>query len=152
MIKKVSFFLWRYLPMPGFLRFLILWVVNPKYLVTVDALIFNQAKECLLFHHPYRQDFKWGLPGGYLKRGEHPEAAIQREINEESGMDIHNQRLLDIDMPDTYPRMSLIYQAELKGEFNFTPSVEVSEARFFHPKNLPPLFPNQVDIIKKYTR
>lgn len=138
--------------MPDFLRFVILWVANPKYLVAVDAVILNKDKDCLLFHHPYRQKFQWGFPGGYLKRGEHPKDAIRREILEESGLEVNVLRLLDIDMPDHYPRMSLVYLAELKGELDFAPSVEVSEARFFSRDNLPPLFPNQVAIIEKYTR
>lgn len=150
MFDKLKFYLWRVLPLPESLRFLIMWVVNPKFLVAVDALIFNNDGACLLFHHPYRQEFQWGLPGGYIKRGEHPEDAIKREIAEESGLELHVIRLLDVHMADDYPRISLAYLAELKGDFTFTPSVEVSEAKFFMPHHLPPLFPEQIEVIQKH--
>lgn len=152
MIKALKYWLWRVLPLPDFVRGIILWITNPKYLLAVDALILDSEKRCLLFNHPYRKDFTWGLPGGYLKKGEHPEAAIKREILEESDLEINVIRLLDIDPSPDFPRMSLIYLAALTGEQEFTPSVEVAEARFFTLDNLPELFPNQKDIIQKYSQ
>lgn len=152
MIKAFQYWLWRVLPLPDFVRSLILWIANPKYLVAVDALVLDANKACLLFNHPYRQDFTWGLPGGYLKKGEHPEDAIRREIFEEAGLDIHIIRLLDIDLSADFPRISLIYLAELHGELAFSPSAEVTEARFFPADNLPKLFPNQKAIIQKHCK
>ena len=41
MINAFLFWLWRVLPFPGFIREGIIWFLNPKYLVAVDALIVN---------------------------------------------------------------------------------------------------------------
>lgn len=152
MIKAIQYWLWRVLPMPDFVRFFILWIANPKFLIAVDALILNTDNACLLFNHTYRQGYSWGLPGGYLKRREHPEAALKREIFEESGFDVHIIKLLDIDMSEDVPRIALIYLGELEKISTFSPSIEVKEARFFGVDNLPDMFPNQKAIIEKYCR
>ncbi|NLN70129.1 MAG: NUDIX hydrolase [Chloroflexi bacterium] len=150
MINAFLFWLWRVLPFPGFIREGIIWFLNPKYLVAVDALIVNDDNACLLFNHPYRQKYTWGLPGGYLKRGEHPENAIKREVFEESGLDIHVIRLIDVDMKESHPRITLVYSEEIVGELKFTPSPEVSEISYFPIDQLPGLFPNQRALIHKH--
>ncbi|HOM67172.1 MAG: NUDIX hydrolase [Brevefilum fermentans] len=152
MNKAVLFWLWKVLPLPKFVRAAMVWIGNPKFLVSVDALIFNAENACLLFNHPYRQDYTWGLPGGYLKRGEHPQSAIQREVFEESGLEIQVIKLLDTTMSEKHRRITLIYLAEIVGEVKFTPSVEVSEFGFFPADHLPDLFPNQKALIQKYSR
>lgn len=39
---------------------------------------------------------KWNLPGGKVQRGESPEAAVRREVREETGVDIGTPELLGI--------------------------------------------------------
>lgn len=64
---------------------------------------------------------KWTLPGGGLEFGEHPEAAVVREVREETGYDVRVKRLLEI-QSDVYenPRGALhairfVYAAEIVG-------------------------------------
>jgi ADP-ribose pyrophosphatase YjhB (NUDIX family) len=89
LIKSLLFRLWRVLPLPFFLRSGLIWLLTPKYLIGVDALIVNEENECLLFKHSYRKEYPWGLPSGYLHKREHPLEAIKREIFEESGYVVH---------------------------------------------------------------
>jgi ADP-ribose pyrophosphatase YjhB (NUDIX family) len=57
---------------------------------TVGALILN-AREELLLIRTHKWSHRWGIPGGKIKRGETCEAALIREITEETSL-----RLRDI--------------------------------------------------------
>ncbi|MBE7494056.1 MAG: NUDIX domain-containing protein [Verrucomicrobiaceae bacterium] len=58
---------------------------------TVGALILNHHDELLLIR-THKWSHRWGIPGGKIKRGETCEAALIREIEEETGL-----RLRDIE-------------------------------------------------------
>lgn len=111
-------------------------------------MIFNEAGEVLLFHHTYRRDYEWGLPGGWMKRGEVPEEALARELLEETGFQIEVIRVLGVDADKVYARMDLVFEARLTGG-EFRASEEVSEVGFFAMDALPKLLPRQVAFIQK---
>ncbi|HXE42725.1 MAG TPA: NUDIX domain-containing protein, partial [Candidatus Baltobacteraceae bacterium] len=54
---------------------------------TVGALIFNSKNEALMIR-THKWSNKWGIPGGKIKWGESSEAALRREILEETGLKI----------------------------------------------------------------
>ncbi len=56
-------------------------------LATVGALIFNAQNEVLMIR-THKWSGKWGIPGGKIKRGEQAEAALRREILEETGLTV----------------------------------------------------------------
>jgi phosphoglycolate phosphatase len=56
-------------------------------LATVGALIFNGAGEVLMIR-THKWSGLWGIPGGKIKWGETSEAALRREILEETGLKI----------------------------------------------------------------
>ena len=56
-------------------------------LATVGALIFNGAGEVLMIR-THKWSNLWGIPGGKIKWGEPSEAALRREIEEETGLDV----------------------------------------------------------------
>jgi ADP-ribose pyrophosphatase YjhB (NUDIX family) len=55
--------------------------------VTVGALIFNDAGKVLMIH-THKWSNLWGIPGGKIKWGEPSEAALRREIKEETGLNV----------------------------------------------------------------
>lgn len=77
---------------------LMLWLVvrllAPKNRVGAVGVIFNDAGEILLVEHVFRPDFAWGLPGGWVERGEDPADAVRREIQEELNLTITVKKLL----------------------------------------------------------
>lgn len=60
-------------------------------LVTVGALIFNDADEVLMVQ-THKWSNLWGIPGGKVKWGEPSEEALHREIREETAMAVTNVR------------------------------------------------------------
>jgi ADP-ribose pyrophosphatase YjhB (NUDIX family) len=58
-------------------------------LATVGALIFNHRGEVLMIQ-THKWSGKWGIPGGKIKYGETSEAALRREILEETNLKIKN--------------------------------------------------------------
>jgi len=56
-------------------------------LATVGGLIFNRAGEVLMIR-THKWSNLWGIPGGKIKWGETSEAALRREILEETGLKI----------------------------------------------------------------
>ncbi len=56
-------------------------------LATVGALIFNQCDEMLLIR-THKWSNLWGIPGGKIKWGETSEAALRREIREETALKV----------------------------------------------------------------
>ncbi len=149
-MKRFLLWLWREMPVPFALRYIFLWLFNPKFLVGVDALIVKDDNEVLLFKHSYRKGIPWGLPSGWLKKGEDPIRAIQREIFEESGFRVRILRPLLVEKSKKFSRIDVVYLGELKGEDAFVPSEEVCDARFFPIEGLPMIIINQERIIKDY--
>lgn len=60
---------------------------------TVGALIYNSAGEVLLVR-THKWSELWGIPGGKIKWGEACEAALRREIKEETNLDIADIELV----------------------------------------------------------
>lgn len=58
-------------------------------IVTVGALIFNDADNVLMIRTQKWSDL-WGIPGGKVKFGETQIAALQRELKEETNLDIED--------------------------------------------------------------
>ncbi len=56
---------------------------------TVGALIFNPAREVLMIR-THKWSNLWGIPGGKIKYGETSEAALRREIMEETALEVRN--------------------------------------------------------------
>ena len=127
---------WEQLPLPGWLRTAFLWTVLPKFLVGAVAVIFDKQGRILLFRHTYRSEYPWGLPGGWLKRGEHAHEAIEREILEESGYQVHALRSVVIGGDRKLHRLDLYFECELING-TFLPSAEVCDAAFFDLDHLP---------------
>ena len=57
-------------------------------ITTVGALIFNSKKEVLMLR-THKWSNKWGIPGGKIKWGETSEAALSREIKEETNLNVN---------------------------------------------------------------
>lgn len=66
----------------------------PQHHVGAVGVIFNNAGQVLLVEHVFRPYYPWGLPGGWVERGEDPADTVQREIEEELQLQVEVKRLV----------------------------------------------------------
>lgn len=137
--------LWKALHLPKGLQLLVMRFFQDQFLVGVTGVIFNEKNEILLFEHSYRLH-AWSLPGGYLKAGEHPREALEREIKEESNLVVSVDKSLKTRTDRDVARLDMCYIGVFIGG-EFKPSHEVSAYGFFAQDKLPLLRKNQVFLI-----
>lgn len=82
--------------MPRAVRRGVIFLTQDRFTVSVAAVITNPAGEVLLLDHRIRPGSGWGLPGGFLEKGEQPEAGLRREIKEETGLELAEADLLSV--------------------------------------------------------
>lgn len=129
--------------LPGWAYWRILWLANQKFLVGAVAVIRDEDGRVLLFRHTFRPPgMEWGLPGGWIQRGESIEQGLEREIYEESRLVVQIDGPVSVRAARRVARLDVIFSGHPLGG-TFTPSNEVSEARYFGPDDLPPLIPDQ---------
>lgn len=66
----------------------------PRHYVGAVGVVFNEAGQVLVMEHVFRSHFPWGLPGGWLERGEDPAEAVRREFEEELALRVEVRQLL----------------------------------------------------------
>jgi len=144
-VKTLLAKLWQALHLSKGLQLLVMRFFQDQFLVGITGIIFNNKSEILLFKHTYRTH-AWSLPGGYLKSGEHPREALEREIKEESGLVVSVDQSLKTRTDRDNARLDMCYTGILIGG-DFKPSHEVSEYGFFAQDKFPLLRENQVFLI-----
>ena len=145
MIKRILLKIWRVLPI--WLQIVLSRVIRPLFQVFAVAVILDEGKNILLVKSTYQRFHPWGLPGGSLEYGEHPEEAVVREVWEETGLRICIEKLLLVKSwrPD---RVGMYYLCRVTGG-TFYPSDEVSEFAYFSLDNLPDVRPWDRDMLRK---
>lgn len=144
-MKSIFAKFWKFLNLPTDLQLFIMRFFQNQFLIGVTGVIFNEKNEVLLFKHTYRAH-SWSLPGGYMKAGEHPAEALEREIKEESSFVVSADQLLKTRTDREGSRLDMCYIGVYIGG-EFTPTKEVSEYGFFSKDTMPLLRSNQVFLI-----
>jgi len=144
-VKTLLAKIWKVLRLSKGLQLRVMRFFQAQFLVGVTGIIFNNQNEILLFKHTYRSH-AWSLPGGYLKSGEHPREALEREIKEESGLVVSVDEPLKTRTDRDTARLDMCYVGVLIGG-DFKPTHEVSEYGFFTQDKLPLLRKNQLLLI-----
>lgn len=89
-----------------------------------------------------RDTGEWSLPGGIIDWGEQVSATAQRELWEETGLELTKiRRLVGVySARDRDPRLhsiSILVEAEVEGNFRLNNNLEVLEVKAFPPEKLP---------------
>lgn len=151
MFRKLLLHLWRVVPFSRKLRYRFLYTINQKFIIGVGVIVADEKDRVLLFKHSYRAQYPWGLPTGWLKRGESPAQAVEREVYEESGFRVKVLKPFEVGHGvQDVPNVHIVFTGELVEARTFVGSPEVVEARLFHKDELPKLIPSQQRMIEQY--
>ena len=125
---------WRRLPVR--LRRWSMRLAHTRFTVTAGAIIFNQAGEILLLKHRFRAGSGWGLPGGFLERGEQPIDALRRELREELDLEIQDIEIFTARSFRKPKQVEILFRGSAEGPI--TPrTMEVERAEWFSLDALP---------------
>jgi ADP-ribose pyrophosphatase YjhB (NUDIX family) len=110
--------------------------LTPRHRVGVNLVPLDAEGRVLLLKHVFHPFVPWGLPGGWLSRGEDPEACVLRELGEETGL---GGRLgpLVLAASKPYPRHLVLVYAGYVTPGAFSLSSEIIEAGWFGRDTLP---------------
>jgi len=139
--------IWRALHLPKSIQLFIMRIFEDQFLIGVTGIILNDKNEILLFKYSYRQT-EWGLPGGYIKAKEHPQEALEREIEEESGFVVSVDEELKIRTDREQARVDICFVGKFMGG-DFKKSSEVVDAKFFAFNDLPILSKQRLFLIEQ---
>lgn len=144
-IAPLAASIWRVAP--NWLRGAVTWMINGKVLVGVSGALLNDENQVLLLRHRFHNTRIWGLPGGWLSRGETVYDCWRREVREELALELSVEAILCHRAFRHTLEFNLLGRIR-GGELRIDP-VEILEARFFSADDLPPMEPHVAKIIRK---
>ena len=106
--------------------------------VGVVGVITDDEGRILLVEHIFHPKHPWGLPGGWMERGEGPEETLKRELVEEIGLQVTIRRPLLVRRKNGYEHLDMAFLCEPQGEVHEV-SAELLRFQWFRPDELPPL-------------
>ena len=124
-------------------------LTHARFTATAGAVMFDEGGRVLLLKHRFRPGAGWGLPGGFLQAGEQPEAAIRRELLEETGLEPETVELFKVRVFKKPKQIEVVFHCKARGGGG-PKSVEVTDIGWFECDRLPPGLPqDQQQLIRQ---
>jgi 8-oxo-dGTP diphosphatase len=111
-------------------------LTHTRFTVTAGAIIFNDQKQVLLLKHRFRAGSGWGLPGGFLERGEQPIEALRRELREEIGLEVEDVEVFATRSFKKPKQVEVLFRARANANVKSL-TMEVERAEWFSLDSLP---------------
>ena len=126
----------------------VMTVSHPRFSVTAGAIITDERGRVLLLKHRFRPGSGWGIPGGYINKGEQAEQALRRELREEAGLELKDVKLFAARTFKRPQQVEIIFLCRAAGEpqqLNY----EIEKAEWFVFADLPKLPTDQIELLKQ---
>ena len=111
-------------------------LTHTRFTVTAGAVIFNDQRQVLLLKHRFRTGSGWGLPGGFLERGEQPIEALRRELREEIGLEVDDVEVFAARSFSKPKQVEVLFRARANADVKPL-TIEVEHAEWFALNSLP---------------
>lgn len=127
-----------------------IYFTDPK--VGVGVLVIEEGKVLLVRRTMKPERGKWSIPAGFLDRDEDPELVAVREAQEETGLHVEIEDLVDVyynpPSPEGGASVFILYRARLLGG-ELKAGDDADAAGFFSPDELPDIaFDSTFDAIR----
>ena len=109
-----------------------------KHTIGVVGVVLNAEGKVLLVEHVFHPKHPWGLPGGWMERGETPAFGLAREIREETGIVVEVERPLLIEKGFLPGHLDIVYLCDAKNDVQAL-SPELLDYRWVALDSLPSL-------------
>jgi 8-oxo-dGTP diphosphatase len=134
MFKRMLGALWRLAPKS--VRRWSVRLIEPRFTVTAGAVVVDDEGRVLLLEHRFRAGSGWGIPGGFIERGEQPEEALRRELREEVGLELEHAEIAFLRTLKRPAQIEIIFRCRARG-LTGRKNVEIKSADWFALGQLP---------------
>jgi mutator protein MutT len=111
-------------------------LAHTRFTVTAGAVIFNDKGEVLLLKHRFRAGSGWGLPGGFMEKGEQPIDALRRELREEIDLEVEDVEVFAARAFKKPKQVEVLFRARANAQVK-SQTIEVERAEWFALDSLP---------------
>ncbi|HEX8651602.1 MAG TPA: NUDIX domain-containing protein [Pyrinomonadaceae bacterium] len=134
MLRRVLAALWRIAPKK--MRRWSVRLVEPRFTVSAGGVVLDEEGRVLLLEHVYRAGNGWGVPGGFVERGEQPDDALRRELREEVGLELDSVEVAFVRLLKRSSHLEIIFRCRAQGHAD-PRSREIKSASWFALDALP---------------
>ncbi|HLM56844.1 MAG TPA: NUDIX hydrolase [Pyrinomonadaceae bacterium] len=137
MLKRLLAGAWK--GSPRFLRRAGVWLTQPRFTVTAGVVVSDERGRVLLLRHTLRGGSGWGIPGGFIGKGEQPDEAVRREVREETRLELEEVELAFVRTLRHAQQVECIFRGRMRAASigRQESSFEVERAEWFERARLP---------------
>src|SRR5919205_421240 len=137
MLKRLLARVWR--GSPRVVKRAGVWLTQPRFAVTAGAVVTDEQGRVLLLRHVLRKGSGWGVPGGFLAKGEQPEEAVRRELREETGLELDSAELAFVRTLCHVRQVEIIFRCGMRAAAleGLAKGFEIDRAGWFARDRLP---------------
>ncbi len=117
----------------------LLWRLGGRGPISGARIVILSDKGVLLVRH-YLAPWVWTLPGGGIEPGESSDDAADREVKEETGLNVHSKKKIGAFPLERGGETHVYYTSDFDGKVSPTVKFEIMECRWFPIDRLPEEF------------